>query len=287
VSDRPKRRSRSRRTVRVVRARLDYELAGDCTLIFNIFPTRQGPQRLLDETLRIVPERPVDWYTREETGARYARLTAPRGPLTVDYRGSVSCPPAPALERERLTAALPSELPMSVLHYVYPSRFCESDQMVRLAFNEFGHHTPGIHQVEAITGWLNRNIQYLYGTTGPITSALHTATHRVGVCRDFAHLGIALCRALNLPARYVCGFAEGIQPPDFHAMMEVWLGGRWVMFDPTGQAVPSKMVRIATGRDASDASFAFLFGPAALTDMMVDCQTLPKPGEQVPGRGAP
>lgn len=259
--------------LRHVWSRLDYDLFGDTTMILNICPSNEGGQKILAEELSTDPNRPIEWFTRPETGARYARLSAGPGHIAIEYRGTVSSPRADFFERGELTAATPDTIPLDVLHFIYPSRFCESDQMVRLAFSEFGRYAPGIEQVEAVTDWLRRNIAYLSGTTGPITSALHTATHRVGVCRDFAHLGIALCRALNLPARYVSGYAENIDPPDFHAMMEVWLGGRWVLFDSTRKASSLSFVRIATGRDASDASFAFLFGPAVMTDLRVDCRS--------------
>lgn len=257
--------------LRNVWSRLDYDLFAETTIILNIFPSNKRGQKILAEDLTTDPVYPIEWYTRAETRARYARFSAGPGHITIEYRGVVSSSHSDCFERRELTAATPDTIPLDMLHFVYPSRFCESDQMVRLAFAEFGRYAPGIERVEAVTDWVNRNIAYLPGSTGRMTSALHTLTHRVGVCRDFAHLGIALCRALNLPARYVSGYAENLNPPDFHAMMEVWLGQRWVLFDPTGKALPSSLVRIATGRDASDASFAFLFGPAVMTDLRVNC----------------
>jgi transglutaminase-like putative cysteine protease len=134
-----------------------------------------------------------------------------------------------------------------------------------LACDEFGSIAPGYSQVEAVCRWIRANIDYRVGTSSPVTTARDVLANRAGICRDFAHLAIALCRALNIPARFVTGYTRYEEPPqDFHAVFEAYLGGRWQLFDPTELAPIDSIVRIGTGRDAADVAFATLFGTARL-----------------------
>jgi transglutaminase-like putative cysteine protease len=126
--------------------------------------------------------------------------------------------------------------------------------------------------VTAITNWIHDNVQYLSGSTNSTTSAYDTVAERAGVCRDFAHLGIALCRALNVPARYFTGYAYQLNPPDFHACFEAYIGGCWLIFDPTRLVPLNGLVRIANGRDAADASVATIFGPVTSNAVQVSCE---------------
>ena len=112
--------------------------------------------------------------------------------------------------------------------------------------------------------WIHDNVEYVRGSTNSGTSAYDTVTQRVGVCRDFAHLGIALCRALNIPARYFTGYAYELEPPDFHACFECYIGGEWMVFDATRLAHLNGLVRIASGRDAADTAVASIFGAVKL-----------------------
>src|ERR1700742_2506015 len=124
-------------------------------------------------------------------------------------------------------------------------------------------------------------VEYLQGSTNSSTSAFDTATQRAGVCRDFAHLGIALCRALGIPARVVSGYAYGLNPPDFHAYFEAFLGGRWIIADPTRLSPQSSFVRIGQGRDAADTSFATIFGNVTLLEMQL-CNEMATAGSSPP-----
>jgi transglutaminase-like putative cysteine protease len=150
------------------------------------------------------------------------------------------------------------------LPFIYASRYCESDRLRRFATREFGHLRQGYWRVQAIRDWVQQRTAFTAGSTDVSTSAVDTLVEQVGVCRDFAHLMIALCRAVNIPARFVTGIDYGASPsmgpPDFHAYAEVFLGSRWYLFDPTGIAAPMGLVRIGTGRDAADVSFATMFG---------------------------
>jgi transglutaminase-like putative cysteine protease len=128
---------------------------------------------------------------------------------------------------------------------------------------------PGFSRVAAICDWINSNIDYQPGTSNVSTSACDVLIQRVGVCRDYAHLAIAFCRALCIPARYISGYAVGLQPPDFHGFFEAYLGSRWYLFDATRKAPVEGFVRIGTGRDAADASFATIVGEASLTGITV------------------
>jgi transglutaminase-like putative cysteine protease len=148
-----------------------------------------------------------------------------------------------------------------VLRYLMPSRYCESDVMSRVAQQLFGHLSPGLSRVRAVESWIHESILYLPGFSNSTTTAQEVFVQRAGVCRDFAHLGITLCRALNIPARLVVGYVHFDEPPqDFHAVFEAWLDNQWVLFDGTKMAPIDRLVRVGTGRDAKDVAFATIFG---------------------------
>jgi transglutaminase-like putative cysteine protease len=132
----------------------------------------------------------------------------------------------------------------------------------------FGQLPRGLSRVRAIVDWIHQNIRYQIGASNAMTTAGEVLANHAGVCRDFAHLGVTFCRALNIPARLVVGYAHFDEPPpDFHAMFEAYLGGRWVMFDATRMSPIDDLVRVATGRDAKDVAFATIYGPATMLRM--------------------
>jgi transglutaminase-like putative cysteine protease len=155
-------------------------------------------------------------------------------------------------------------LPPEVMGYLYPSRYCQSDRLVKMAINEFGTLWQGHGRVQAIQDWVRKHVTFTSNTSNSNTSAVDTMIEQVGICRDFAHVMIALCRALSIPARFVTGTDYGadpvLGPPDFHAYVEVFLGDRWYLFDPSGTTIPMGLVRFGTGRDAADVAFATIFG---------------------------
>jgi transglutaminase-like putative cysteine protease len=161
----------------------------------------------------------------------------------------------------------PSAVPLSALPHLYPSRYCQSDRLGRFAKSTFEGIHPGYSRVNAICNWINEYVAYEGGVSDEMTSAFDTVTQRAGVCRDFAHLGIALCRALGIPARYVSAYAYRLEPPDFHAVFDALLEGpngpSWYVFDPTRLADPAGLVRIGIGRDAAEVAFSTIFGPFA------------------------
>ena len=247
---------------------LSYNIAQPSTLIFNIGVVDNDYQRVLQENLHLDPPLASEEYRSPGVENRYLRLNAPSGELQISYRATVEVSHFYAHPDAILEVPI-AELPLEILPYLYPSRYCQSDQLMRLAEAEFGDLEPGYSKVTAICNWIYDNVTYLSGSSNSQTSAYDTATQRVGVCRDFAHLGIALCRALNIPARFVSGYAYGLRPPDFHAYFEAYLGHRWYLFDPTRLVPQNGLVRIGIGRDAADVSFATLFGPVQMDKMQL------------------
>jgi transglutaminase-like putative cysteine protease len=162
-----------------------------------------------------------------------------------------------------------ADLPADVLKYVYPSRYCQSDRLAHVAMNEFANLAPGYARVEAICNWVQSRVRFQPGASHSGTSALETYECGTGVCRDFAHLMITICRALNIPARFATGIDYGadpaLGPTDFHCYVEAYLGDRWYLFDPSGISPRMGLLRIGTGRDASDAAFATIFGSVQWT----------------------
>lgn len=163
------------------------------------------------------------------------------------------------------------ELPAGVYTYLLPSRYCQSDKLIKLAKDKFGHIDNAYDCVIAICNWIHKNVGYVSGSTGSATSAFDTVTQREGVCRDFAHLGIALCRASAIPARYVSCYAYMLNPPDFHACFEAFLGGEWIVFDATQLAPLNGFIRIGIGRDATDVAVATIYGSVNFISMEVSC----------------
>jgi transglutaminase-like putative cysteine protease len=243
---------------------LDYDIAPPgCDFIFNIHAAQTDRQRVVDEALSISQDVPwrveVDPITRN----RYLRLTAQPGPLTVEYRATVDLLHHVA-SPDAIAEVPVARLPAAVLPYLLPSRYCQSDRLYRMAMREFGQQLRGYARVRGIRDWVQQRTTFLQATSNSNTSAIDTLLETVGVCRDFAHLMIALCRALSIPARFATGVDYGadpaLGPTDFHAYVEVYLGDRWYMFDPSGTAIPMGFVRIGTGRDAADVAFATIFG---------------------------
>ncbi|WP_017306800.1 transglutaminase-like domain-containing protein [Spirulina subsalsa] len=251
---------------------LNYNIASDSTLIFNVAVCNNRFQNILHEDLQITSQVKVDKYTSSELENRYIRVNSSPGKLQLSYQATVELKHFEE-SPHNIPEVPPAQLPLNVLPYLYPSRYCESDRLIRFAQTEFGHLVPDYSRVTAMCNWIYENVAYLSGSTNAHTSAFNTVTERAGVCRDFAHLGIALCRALNIPARFVTGYAYNLKPPDFHAYFEAYLGCRWYLFDATRLVPRTGLIRIGTGRDAADVAFATIFGSVVMEqmDLFVDC----------------
>jgi len=242
-----------------VDCKLSYTLLDDTHFLFLVHALDGMDQKVLDESLRITPALEHEVHSDAVFGHRTLRLRASTGPLTLRYRARVMvdrAPPHPNAEEVQI-----EELPHAVLPDLLPTRYCEADRLASAAFKMFGDVPPGYPRVQAMSEWIYQHVEYRIGSTNSTTTACDVFLQRAGVCRDFAHLGITFCRALNIPARLAVGYSRfETPPPDFHAVFEAFLGGRWELFDPTGMTDPQDLVRIAVGRDAGDVAFATLFG---------------------------
>ena len=258
---------------------LEYEVrVADSDFIFNVQAACTRNQQVLQERLELSPQLPALGYTDPATCARYLRLRASPGLLHLHYDAVVDithyhADPAP-LQEVRI-----SDLPGHVLPYLYPSRYCESDRLHRFAVAQFGMLWRGYSRVQAIRDWVWNQVMFMSNSTSGTTSACDTLVEKRGVCRDFAHLMIALCRAVNIPARFTTGIDYGadasLGPQDFHAYVEVYVGHRWFMFDPSGTAIPMGFIRMATGRDAAEAAFASIFGNVAMQAPVLRIDAVP------------
>jgi transglutaminase-like putative cysteine protease len=152
------------------------------------------------------------------------------------------------------------QVPDAALQFLLQSRYCPSDTMERQARERVAGAAPGYAQVEAIRAWIHANLEYRYGVSDAATDALDTLARGAGVCRDFAHVGIALCRALQIPARMVVGYLYQLDPMDMHAWFEAYVGGRWFTFDATQPAARGGRIVVAYGRDAADVAFLPNYG---------------------------
>jgi len=256
-----------------VSSHLEYEAKFPSTILFSIQAQHTDSQVITNESLVFDP--PLSYEEIEVDENRFLRLeTGQEKSIQVTYQATVDS------ESELLPAKEIDSMPVSdygraAIPYLFPSRYCQSDRLGRLAWDLFGAIPTPYEKVIGITDWIHDNVEYVAGTTDSQTSAYDTVTQRTGVCRDFAHLGIALCRALNIPARYFTGYAYQLVPQDFHACFEAYVGGRWMIFDATHLATLNGLIRIATGRDAADAAVASIFGNVTTKTMQVDCQLVP------------
>jgi transglutaminase-like putative cysteine protease len=174
------------------------------------------------------------------------------GELTVNYRARIRSSPAESPDPHGDDASIAYDRQV----HLRPSRYCPSDHLVGFAVAEFGAGPEEAARIAAIAEWIRQRIGYVPGSSTVHDSAEDTLLTGMGTCRDFAHLGVALCRATGVPARFAAVYAPGLSPMDFHAVFEAFQDGRWCVYDSTGLAPRSSLVRIATGRDAADTAFA-------------------------------
>ncbi len=248
--------------------KLDYVVQTPSDFVFIIQPATTPYQRVTWE--QIITE-PAVTVTEEAHGTppnRHLRVHVEAGSFNLRYEAIVDLVHHFALPSDVHEVPI-AELPASVLQYIYPSRYCQSDRLLAVARQEFGGMQPGYARVEAIRRWVKSRTNFRIGSSHPGTSALDTFECGAGVCRDFSHLMIAMCRALNIPARFATGIDYGadpaLGPPDFHCYVEAFLGDRWYLFDPSEISPRMGLMRIATGRDASDVAFATIFGTVQWT----------------------
>ena len=250
---------------------MEYTVRSASTLVLNINALRTPHQAVLNEAFTIDPYLKSEELASPNSENRLMRfeITEP-GTIKVTYNATVDN--YYTLSNHKEEEEIPvAHLDPAILPYLYPSRYCQSDKLYRLATNMFGHIENPFSKVMALTDWIYNNVQYLSGFSNSQTSAYDTVTEQAGVCRDFAHLGIALCRALTIPARYFTGYSYLLKPQDFHACFEAYLGGKWILFDATKLVPLNGLVKIATGRDAADTAIANIFGDVIFNSMVVSC----------------
>jgi transglutaminase-like putative cysteine protease len=245
---------------------LDYDLPEPHDVLLQIEVAQMADQRIIGDKLTVSsPERLRPVEGNEAVGQR--TWAAGIGQFHAHYSAIVEIDRA-AVVIDALAAADPRDLPALVVPYLLPSRYCESDKFEALVAQDFGAHDGGA-KILAMRDWIGTNIAYVSGASDSDTSASDTYVQRQGVCRDYAHLLTSFARAAMIPARVVSAYAPDVTPPDFHAVVEVWLEEAWHLVDATGMADPSEIVRIAVGRDATDVAFMTVFGTAMFRNQSV------------------
>jgi transglutaminase-like putative cysteine protease len=230
--------------------------------------------RVIAPRFSVEPEVGLSSYL-DRFANRCRRMTLPPGEVNLRFDATVDDDGRIDVIDHDAPELAPGDLPDEALQYLLPSRYCQSDEVAPFAFEQFGNVAPGWQRVQVVSTWVHERIGFDYGLASPTFTAVDVLRDGHGVCRDFAHLAIALCRALNVPARYVFGYLPDIgvpdpgSPMDFCAWMEVWLGDRWYTFDPRNDQHRIGRTVIGRGRDAADVAMVTTFGAVGLRSMVV------------------
>lgn len=255
---------------------LEFDFPVATPFLLMLRPRSGTQQWIAREEYLLSPSVPAVEFT-DPFGNLCQRLVGPSGPFSIRTTADIesaeesdAAPGAPFVEVQ--------DLPDSTLPFLLPSRYCESDRFAEMASKIVAGHWAGYDQCQAIVDYIRTTIQYAPGAGQQIISACEVNENSQAVCRDMAHLGIALCRALSIPARMVVGYLATLQPMDLHAWFEAYVGGRWYTFDPTQQSLHGGRVAIAYGRDAADVAVYTQFGdPVELLRMEVRVEQLTSP----------
>lgn len=257
-----------------VSAKINYEAILPSTLLLNVQPYNFEGQQVVEEAFELNRDLEMKELLSTCGEKRFKIIEISEvGSISLNYKATVETK-IKSIAAEKLDDVPISMMPVSALSYLNQSRYCQSDRLHKFADNMFGNIESSFEKCMAICDWIHQNVAYSGGHTTAQTSAFDTITEQVGVCRDFAHLGIALCRALTIPARYFSAYAYQLQPPDFHACFEAYLGGYWIIFDPTKLVPVNGLVKIATGPDAAETAFASTFGNLRLESLEVGVNLL-------------
>lgn len=257
---------------------LDYAFPEPSDVLLQIEAAALPDQRIEHESLIIYSDHPIA-ATVGEDGVGQRCWAHAEGRLVADYHAVVAIT-RPTIVLDRLPLTPVRALAGDLIRYLLPSRYCESDRFEHFVRTTFAGLTGGA-LAAALTDWVRTSLTYRSGTSAGRTGALDTFAERRGVCRDYAHLLVALARAGEIPARCVSAYAPGVDPPDFHAVAELWLDGGWHLVDPTGMASCADLARVAVGLDATDIAFMTIFGTADLVAQTVVVRALG--AEQPPG----
>lgn len=237
-----------------------FDITAPVPFVLMLRPRSGAQQWVTREEYRLEPSVPVYEFT-DHYGNLCQRLTAPTGAFGV-YTSAVVMTADSADQAFGAPFVEIQNVPDDVLGYLLPSRYCESDRFHQMATEITAAQQPGYNQVSAIVSWLRNNISFRPGSSDIPVSAVEVNSRQVGVCRDLAHLGIALCRSLSIPARMVVGYLYRLEPMDLHAWFEAYVGGRWYTFDATQVELRGGYVAVGYGRDAADVAVYNQFGPA-------------------------
>jgi len=266
---------------------LSYLTPAPTPAVFAVQPAPHPLQAIERERLHLAGAVATGEYL-DAFGNRCQRLTLAPGESQLRYDAVAAVPAAADAVRADARAVPLDRMPASLLRFTLPSRYAETDKLLGFAWEHFAAVPAGWPRARAICEWVHRNIQYRPGSSQPHWSAADAIARREGVCRDRAHVVVALCRAFNMPARYAVAYLPDIDVPDdgiamdFHAYAEVWLEGGWQVFDPHDLAPRKGRVFIASGLDAADAAFATLYGGARLTRFEVWAERLADVADVVP-----
>ncbi|MGB5417702.1 transglutaminase domain-containing protein [Algibacter sp.] len=237
-----------------------FEIEISTPFILMLRPRSGAEQWLARDEFKITPNVQVVEFT-DDFGNLCQQLTAPVGNFSIQTKADVKTSEHVDVGFGACFVEI-QNLPHNVLSYLLPSRYCESDRFSDLASQITANQLPGYNQVAAIETWLNNNISYIPGSSDYPISAIEVNQRQSGVCRDLAHLGIALCRSLSIPARMVVGYLYNLQPMDMHAWFEAYVGGRWYTFDATQTGPKGGYVVIGYGHDAAGVAVFNQFGPS-------------------------
>ncbi len=252
-----------------------YQVEYSTPVSMMLRPRREGTQAVYKEGFQIEPSVHFTEFT-DSYGNSCQRATLPEGRVVITSKVEVD-----VLEPTPLPDPLPAfvaieDLPDDAMLYILPSRYCQSDlsEIHRLALQIVGDRTSGYEQVEAIRAWVHQNIEYQYGVTNSNTTALDLVNNRTGVCRDFTHLVIALCRSINIPTRMTVGYLDKLKITDLHAWVEAYLGDQWYPFDSVQENTHGYRIEIGHGRDAADVAMITQFGAMDLLSLDVETELL-------------
>jgi transglutaminase-like putative cysteine protease len=261
---------------------LTYEVSGSAMLLLNLRPLQNRNHSVVFEAFSLGNGLASELFT-DSHGNQVYRVNLNAGMHSFRHDAIVSVSSQP--DNHDLTDRRPyttAEMSPAVLRYTLPSRYCDSDKLINFAWEKFGQVPHGWPRVQAISEWLHKNIEYRYGSGSPDLSAWDILQRGYGVCRDFAHLAIALNRTFNIPARYVTGHLPDIGFPDpenhmdFHAYAEVYLGGQWFTTDARFHVPRIGRIKVSCGQDAVDGAFSTIYGGANLSYFQVWAYQVPR-----------
>jgi transglutaminase-like putative cysteine protease len=254
-----------------IEAVLDYWMDEPTDVLLSIEAAPMDDQRIVEDQLTIDSNHPLHPVPGEEGIGRRTWMCA-EGAFHAEYHAIIEVErEAPPIEA--MTIAPRRQLPAYAVPYLWPSRYCEGDRFEAFVQRRFGGIEGGAKAV-AMADWIHDHLDYVPGSSDGRTSAVDTFVSRQGVCRDFAHLMTSFARAAGIPARLVSAYAWRLDPPDFHAVVELWLDGEWRLIDATRLAPVEGLVRIAVGRDATDIAFMTVFGGCILNEQRVTVERL-------------